>query len=176
MLKRILLVVVALVICILGYAATRPDSFSVERKITINAPAEKIYANINDFNAWAQWSPWAKLDPAMKLTLGGAPSGVGSTYQWVGNSDVGEGRMEITESTPSSKVVIKLDFLKPFESIGNVTTFSITPSGTGSEVSWLMNGPSPYVSKLMGVFVSMDKMIGKDFESGLSQLKSLSEK
>lgn len=176
MLKRILLIVLVLVVCILGYAATRPDSFTVERKVSINAAPEKIYANIVDFKAWPAWSPWEKLDPAMSKTLGGPASGVGATYEWTGNSDVGAGKMEVTGATPSSQVVIKIDFLKPFESMGNISTFSMVPNGAATDVTWSMTGPSPYVSKLMGVFVSMDKMIGKDFESGLSQLKVASEK
>lgn len=176
MLKRILLVVVLLVVCILGYASTRPDSFTVERKISINAAPEKIYANVVDFKAWAAWSPWEKLDPKMNKTLGGPPSGVGATYAWTGNSDVGEGKMEVTGATPSSQVVVKIDFIKPFESRGNMATFTLVPNGGATDVTWSMNGPSPYVSKLMGVFVSMDKMIGKDFENGLSQLKAASEK
>ncbi len=176
MIKRILTILLVVVVCILGYAATRPDSFTVERKISINAAPEKVYANLVDFNLWPAWSPWEKLDPAMKKTLGGPPSGVGATYEWTGNSDVGAGKMEITGATPSSQVVIKLDFLKPFESLGNVTTFSLAPNGASTDVTWSMTGPSPYVSKLMGVFVSMDKMIGKDFETGLSRLKAASEK
>ena len=175
MIKKILIGIVVVIVAILGYATTQPDSFKVERHITINAPAEKIYANIADFHAWAGWSPWAKLDPAMKLSIGGTPSGVGATYDWEGNSDVGKGHMDITSATPPSKVVVKLDFMTPFES-HNTTEFSMTPNGAGTDVSWVMFGPSPYVSKVMGVFMSMDKMIGKDFENGLTGLKVLSEK
>jgi uncharacterized protein YndB with AHSA1/START domain len=164
------------VVCVLGYAATRPDSFTVERKVSISAGPEKIYANIVDFKAWPAWSPWEKLDPKMSKTLGGPESGVGATYAWTGNSDVGKGRMEITDVTPSSKVVVKIDFMEPFESLGNLATFTLVPNGGATDVTWTMAGPSPYVSKLMGVFVSMDKMIGKDFESGLTQLKAASER
>lgn len=176
MIKKVLLGVLILVVVILGYAATRPDSFTVERKIKINAPSDKIYGYIIEFNNWSAWSPWAKLDPAMKLTMSSPSAGKGATYAWVGNSDVGEGKMEITDAVPTNKVVINLDFLKPIESVGNVTTFTLGPVGPSTEVTWTMTGPSPYVSKLMGVFVSMDKMIGKDFETGLTQLKAVSEK
>lgn len=175
MLKKIAIVIVVCILAVLGYATTQPDSFSIERKISINAAPEKVFANVNDFHAWEAWSPWAKLDPAMKTTYGGASSGVGSTYAWVGNSDVGEGKMEITGSTPSSAVNIKLDFLKPFES-HNTTVFTLTPNGGGTDVTWTMSGPSPYMSKLMTTFVSMDKMVGGDFEKGLAQLKAVSEK
>lgn len=175
MLKKILIGIVVIVLCVLAYATTQPDSFSVERKISIAAPPEKVFANINDFHAWEAWSPWAKLDPAMKTTYGGAPTGVGSTYEWTGNSDVGSGKMEITGSTPASNVTIKLDFMEPFES-HNTTVFTLTPSGGGTDVTWTMSGPSPYISKVMSTFMSMDKMIGGDFEKGLQQLKALSEK
>ena len=175
MIKKILLVLAALVVCILGYAAFQPDTFSVERHTSINAPAEKVYANLTDFHLWDAWSPWVKLDPKMKVTHSGAASGKGAAYEWEGNSDVGKGRMEITDATPSNKVVIKLDFMTPFES-HNITEFTMTPKGTGTDVSWLMHGPSPYVSKLMGVFMSMDKLIGKDFENGLTNLKTVAEK
>ena len=108
-------------------------------------------------------------------TIAGAPSGVGSTYEWSGNSDVGSGKMEITNSTPSSNVTIKLDFNEPFES-HNTTVFALVPSASGTDVTWTMSGPNNYMSKVMSVFMSMDKMIGGDFEKGLSQLKTVSEK
>jgi uncharacterized protein YndB with AHSA1/START domain len=175
MIKRIVVGLLVLVCVVLAYATTKPDSFSVERRISINAPPEKVFANINDFHAWEAWSPWAKLDPAMETTHSGAPSGTGAVYAWSGNSDVGSGRMEITGSTPSNNVTIKLDFNEPFES-HNTTVFNIIPSATGSDVTWTMSGPSPYTSKVISVFMSMDKMIGGDFEKGLQQLKAVAEK
>ena len=175
MLKKIALVIVALIAVVLIYASTRPDSFSVQRSATIKAPPEKVFALINDFHNWPAWSPWEKLDPAMKRTHSGAAAGQGAVYAWLGNSDVGEGRMEITESVPSSKVGIKLDFITPFES-KNTTLFTLQPQGDSTQVAWLMQGPAPYVTKLMTVFVSMDKMIGKDFEAGLANLKANAEK
>ena len=175
MLKKILIGILVLVVCGLAFATTKPDTFSVERRTTINAPPEKVFANINDFHAWEAWSPWAKLDPAMKTTIAGAPSGPGATYEWSGNSDVGSGRMEITNATPSSNVTIKLDFNEPFES-HNTTTFALAPAAAGTDVTWTMTGPSNYMSKVMSVFMSMDKMIGGDFEKGLAQLKAVSEK
>jgi hypothetical protein len=176
MLKKILLYALALIVAILVGATLRPDSFAVERRIDINAPPEKIYANLIDFKQWAEWSPWEKLDPKMTKTLGGPPSGVGATYAWTGNSDVGAGKMEVTGTTPSSQVVVRIDFLKPMESLGNNATFTLAPYGASTAVVWRMEGPSPYVSKVMNMFVSMDRMIGGDFEKGLSQLKTLSEK
>ncbi len=175
MFKIILLILVAVVIAILLYAATRPDSFSVERSITIQAPPEKVYALINDFHSWQTWSPWEKVDPTMTRHFSGAASGDGTIYEWVGNSKVGSGRMEIIETVPASKIVIKLDFLKPFEA-HNTAEFTLQPVGNSTTVTWRMYGPNPYVAKLMQVFFSMDKMVGKDFATGLANLKAQAEK
>jgi len=175
MLKKILVTIVVLIALLLAYAATRPDTFAVQRSATIKAPPDKVYALINDFHRWGEWSPWEKLDPAMKRTFSGTPAGVGTIYEWNGNDKVGAGRMEITGSAPASKVDIKLDFLKPFEG-HNVTEFTLTPQGDSTQVNWNMHGPAPFITKLMGVFVSMDSMIGKDFEAGLANMKAAAEK
>jgi uncharacterized protein YndB with AHSA1/START domain len=175
MLKIIAIGVVVILAGILIYAATRPDSFRIERSATIKAPPEKVYAQINDFKAWTTWSPWEKIDPALKRTYSGPQSGKGAAYAWEGNKDVGSGRMEITDSAPASKIVIKLDFLKPFEA-HNTAEFTITRQGDVISVNWAMYGPSPYVSKLMGIFFNMDRMVGGMFEQGLANLKSISEK
>ena len=175
MFKKIAIVVVVLVAALLIYAATRPDSFKVQRTTTIKAPPEKVFALIEDFNAWPSWSPWEKLDPGMKRTLSGAPKGKGAVYAWEGNKDVGSGRMEIVEATAPSKVGIQLDFLQPFAS-RNSAVFVLTPSGDSTGVTWTMEGPSTFVTKLMGVFVSMDSMIGKDFDKGLAAMKAVAEK
>ena len=175
MIKKILLGLLVLLFTVLAYATTKPDSFSVERRTSINALPEKVFANINDFHAWDAWSPWAKLDPAMTKTISGAPSGPGAVYEWSGNSDVGTGRMEITNSTPSSNVTIKLNFMDPVET-ENTTVFNLVPSATGTDVTWTMSGPQPYLFKVMAVFINHDKMMGPDFERGLAQLKAVSEK
>ena len=175
MIKKTLLLIVVVVAAILGHATTKPDTFSVQREITINAPPEKIAHLITDFHYWAAWPPRAKLDPAMRRTFAGPANGLGAQYAWQGNDKVGAGRMEITEAARPERTVIKLDFLKPFES-HNTTTFTMTPEGDGTRVNWTMTGPSPYVSKVMTVFVSMDRMIGKDFEKGLNNLKTASER
>ena len=175
MLKTIALVIVALIAGVLIFAATKPDGFSVQRSATIKAPPEKIFAVLNDFHRWTEWSPWEKLDPAMKRTLGGAANGKGASYAWEGNSKAGAGRMEIIESVPASKVGIQLDFIKPFEG-HNIAEFTLTPQGDATQVNWRMHGPAPFVSKLMQVFVSMDTMIGKDFEEGLANLKAVAER
>src|SRR6185436_2454496 len=135
MLKKILFAIVVLVALLLAYAATRPDTFAVQRSATIKAPPEKVYALINDFHRWGEWSPWEKLDPAMKRTFSGTPVGVGTVYEWNGNDKVGAGRMEITGSAPSSKIDIKLDFIKPLEG-HNITEFTLAPQGDGTQVNW----------------------------------------
>jgi len=173
--KIVLVVVAVLVVGVLVVAAVRPDDFSVQRSASIQAPPEKIYPMLADFRQWPAWSPWEKLDPEMKRTLGGPASGPGATYAWQGSSKVGAGRMEIKEVTAPAQVRIQLNFIKPFEG-HNVTDFTLVPRGDTTEVTWLMRGPAPFVSKLMGVFVDMDKMIGKDFETGLANLKAAAEK
>ena len=175
MLKIILIVILVIVAGVLGFAATKPDTFSVQRSTSIKAPPEKIFAVINDFHRWPDWSPWEKLDPTMKRTQSGAASGKGAIYEWDGNSKAGAGRMEIIESAPASKVGIQLDFIKPFEG-HNIAEFSLAPEADATRVSWTMHGPTPFVSKVMQVFVSMDTLIGKDFEEGLANLKALTEK
>ncbi len=174
MLKKIAIAIVVVIAGILVYAATRPDSFSVQRTTSIHAPPDKVFAMINDFHRWGEWSPWEKLDPEMKRTFTGPPAGQGTVYEWTGNSQVGAGRMEILKAAPASKVDIKLDFIKPFEG-HNVAEFTLTPQGENTEVVWVMHGPAPFITKLMGVFVSMDSMIGKDFEAGLANMKGAAE-
>ena len=175
MIKTIIIVLVAVVAAILLFAATKPDSFRVERSTSIKAPPEKIFALINDFHKWGAWSPWEKLDPAMQRTFTGAPEGKGAAYAWEGSGKVGAGRMEIRESVPASKIVIKLDFIKPFEG-HNTAEYTLAPKGDSTDVTWVMYGPTPFISKLVQVFFSMDSMIGKDFEAGLANLKALAEK
>lgn len=175
MFKILAIVVVVVLAAILLFAATKPDTFRVERTTTIKAPPEKAFALINDFHSWNTWSPYEKKDPDMKRAYSGAANGKGAIYEWDGNKNVGKGRMEITESTPSSRIVIKLDFLSPFEA-HNTAEFTLQPQGDSTQVTWAMYGPANYVSKLMSVFFSMDKMIGDDFAIGLANLKAAAEK
>jgi uncharacterized protein YndB with AHSA1/START domain len=172
----IIVVVLAIAIAVvLILAATKPNRFSVRRETTVKAPAEKIFLLINDFHQWVTWSPWERRDPALKRSYSGAESGKGAVYGWEGNKSVGSGRMEILESATPSKIVIKLDFFKPFEG-HNTAEFTMLPQGDGTHVIWLMHGPAPFINKLMQVFMNLDKMIGKDFEAGLASLKQLTEK
>lgn len=182
MFETLVIIALALAIIIaivLILAATKPDTFRVERAATVNAPAEKLFPLISDFHQWLNWSPWEGRDPALKRTYSGAERGKGAVYAWDGNKNVGAGRMEILEASPpsnsSSKVVIKLDFIKPFEG-HNTAEFTMLPQGGATNVTWAMHGPAPFLSKLMQVFMNMDRMIGKDFEAGLANLKTITEK
>lgn len=174
MLQIIGIVIVVLVAGVLIYAATKPDTFRVQRSASIMAPAEKIFPLINDFQRWGAWSPWEKKDPAMKRTFGAVTSGKGATYAWEGNKDVGQGSMEIVESIPPSRVALKLDFLKPFEAHNRIE-FVLQPAAGATNVTWTMEGPTPYFAKIIHVFMDMDKMVGKDFEAGLANLKAAAE-
>lgn len=175
MFKKIAIGVLVLILIVLGLAAMQPDSFRVQRAIAIKAPPEKILPLISDFHNWPQWSPWEKLDPAMQRTFSGAPKDVGAVYEWKGNKDVGSGRMEIASMAPPNKVGINLVFLAPFES-HCVTDFTLENKGELTTVTWTMSGPSDFMTKVMGLFASMDKMIGKDFEAGLASMKAAAEK
>ena len=175
MLKILTLAIGGSLAVLLLYAATRPGSFRVERSTLVKAPPEKIFALINDFHNWTTWSPYEKMDPVMTRTYGGPVSGLGSHYAWDGSGKAGSGRMEIRESVPASKIIIQLDFSKPFQA-HNIAEFTLQPQGQGTQVTWAMHGPSPFVAKLMGVFFSMDKMVGKDFAAGLENIKTLAEK
>ena len=175
MFKKIAIVIAVLIAGVLIFAATKPDTFSIQRAASIKAPPEKVFALINDFKRWDAWSPWEKKDPAMKRTFGAVTSGKGATYAWDGNKDVGQGSMEIVESSAPGKVALKLDFVKPFEA-HNLVTFTLEPKGDATNVTWAMEGPTPYFAKIIHVFLDMDSMVGKDFEAGLAGLKAIAEK
>ncbi|WP_296224567.1 SRPBCC family protein [Ralstonia sp. UBA689] len=174
MLKIIAIVIAVAIVAILGFAATRPGSFRVQREIDIKATPEKVFALIDDFHHWTAWSPWEKLDLAMKRTYGGPTNGKGTNYAWEGSSKVGAGRMEIVDTASPGRIQIQLDFLKPFEA-HNTAEFTLKPAGDLTHVTWAMFGPSPFISKVMGLLFSMDAIVGKDFEAGLANLKSAAE-
>jgi hypothetical protein len=155
-------------------ALQKPDTLRVQRSASIHAPAEKIFPLINDFHAWRAWSPYEDRDPHLQRSYSGADSGKGAVYEWSGNRNVGSGRMEILDAPGPNKVVIKLDFISPFEG-HNTAEFTFLPQGSATNVTWLMHGPAPLMSKLMQVFIDMDHMIGKDFETGLANLKRITE-
>jgi hypothetical protein len=172
-------VLAIVIVVVLILAATRPNTFSVRRATTVKALPEKIFPLINDFHQWGSWSPYENKDPAMKRSFSGAADGKGAVYGWEGNKNVGSGRMEILHAAVPSKIVIKLDFFTPFEG-HNTAEFTMLPQGDATNlttnVTWLMHGPAPFMSKVMQVFINLDKMIGKDFEIGLANLKRLTEK
>jgi hypothetical protein len=171
----IIAVILAIAIAVvLILAATKPNTLRVTRAASIKAPAERIFPLINDFHRWTTWSPYENKDPAMKRTYSGANSGKGAAYAWDGDKNVGSGRMEILEAAAPSKIVIKLDFFKPFEG-HNTAEFTMLPQGDATNVTWTMYGPAVFMSKLIQVFINLDHMIGKDFEVGLANLKKLTE-
>ena len=174
MLRKVLLGLAALIIILLGIVYTRASTFRVERATRIEAPPDVVFALVNDFHAWDRWSPWAHLDPSMKVNYGGPPSGPGATYHWSGNDKVGEGDMRITETRPLQAVVIRLEFIKPFASV-NRAEFTLKPDGSGTKVNWVMTGPLDFMGKGMDLFVGMDKMIGADFEKGLASMRREAE-
>ncbi len=176
MFKTIAVLLVLVVAVLLGYAASRPDSFHVERSITIQAPADRLHPQINDLRRFNTWNPYLRKDPAMQGEYSGAVAGPGAVYAFHGNKEVGRGRIAITETSAPNSVTMQLDMLEPFEA-HNVVRFTLVPEGEGAtRVTWAMDGASPFMAKLVGVFLNMDQMIGRDFEAGLFHLKSLAEK
>ena len=174
MVAKILLGVALVIVVLVVVIATRPPTFHVERSVAVAAPPEAVFAPVNDFHSWPAWSPWEKLDPQMKKTFDGAPAGVGAGYSWIGNNKVGEGRMTIEKSEKPSLIAIKLEFLKPFAST-NTVTFTFAPEGQGTRATWAMDGSNNFVGKAFGLFMSMDKMMGSDFDRGLAALKAVAE-
>ena len=173
MIVTILIVIAVAFAAVLAYAASKPDTFMVRRSASIAAPPEKIFPMIDDLRAQSAWSPFEK-DPNMKRTHSGAPRGKGAVYAWDGNRQVGAGQIAITESVPSSKVVLLLDMSRPFKA-HNTVEFTLDRIGAGTNVTWAMQGRQPYIAKVMGLFVDCDKMCGGMFEEGLAKLKALAE-
>ena len=174
MVVKILIGLVVVIVLLVILIATRPSTFSVTRSAVIAAPPERPFALVNDFRAWPKWSPWEKKDPQMKRTIGGPPDGVGATYAWTGDKNVGEGRMTIDRSERPSRVGINLEFIKPFPGVCP-TTFAFAPDTGGTKVTWTMQGKYNFISKAMSLVINMDKMIGKDFEAGLAAMKAEAE-
>ena len=175
MLFWIVVIVIALVALILIYGVTQPAGFSVTREADFKAAPKKVFAQINDFHNWQGWSPWEKMDPNMQRSFSGASAGVGAKYAWVGNKKVGEGNMEITDSDSPHRMQLDLHFVKPFQA-DNVTEFTLTPQDKGTHVKWEMRGRAPFMFRVMGMFFSMDKIVGTDFERGLANLRGVVDK
>ena len=174
MLGYALIALALLLALLLTLVARQPDGFSVERSVSVAAPPEVVFAQVNDFHNWERWSPWAKRDSAMQKSYEGPPAGVGAGYRWAGNKEVGEGSTTIVESRSSESIRIQLVFLKPFQATNDVL-FSFVPEGESTRVTWRMSGRNNFMSKAMHLVMDMDKMVGGDFEQGLAQLKAEAE-
>ena len=172
MLTRIVVIVVLALVALAVFIATRPSEFTVSRSRTIAAPPDVVFACVNDFGRWPEWSPWEKLDPQMKRERSGAPAGTGAVYYWSGNKKVGEGRMTITDSRPPSSLTIRLEFIKPWTAT-NTTQFDLAPSGAGTHATWTMSGHNNFMAKAFCLFMDMDKMVGGDFDKGLAALDAV---
>jgi len=159
----------------LGSFIVMSNTYTVQRSVTLDASPDQVYEHIVDFRKWADWSPWDDMDPAMSKTYSGADAGVGAKYSWSGNRKVGQGRMEIKAATEASNVKIALEFLKPFKA-RNKTEFILRPTGSGTEVTWAMTGRTTLLTRIMGIFKSMDSMVGPDFERGLTNLKRVTDR
>jgi uncharacterized protein YndB with AHSA1/START domain len=173
MLKKIVIALIVIIAAFLVIVAIQPSEFRVERTTTIAAPADAVFAQVNDLHKWDAWSPWAKLDPAAKITFDGPDAGQGAAMSWSGNDKIGEGKMTIVESHPND-IKLKVDFTKPFEgSIGS--EFAFKPDGDKTDVTWAMTGHRNFVQKAFCLVLNGDKMLGRDVEKGLAQLKSVAE-
>ena len=176
---KVVVIIAALVavaiVAVLILASTRPDTFRVTRATTIKAPPDKVFALLADFRRWTEWSPWEHKDPNLKRTYGGTAGAVGQTYAWEGDKNVGTGSMTVTDIRPAEKVALNLDFLRPFEA-HNTVVFTLALQGGDTTVTWDMQGPTPFIGKIMHVFINMEKMVGGDFETGLANLKAAAEK
>jgi hypothetical protein len=175
MVKKLLLAVLVVLVAFAVFVATRPAAYSVSRSTTIAAAPMVVYTQVADFHRWDAWSPWAKLDPAMKTTFAGPVAAPGSSYAWTGNDKVGEGRMTIVDARPGERVAIRLEFIKPFEATSS-TEFSFASTGGATQTTWTMEGRNNFAGKLFSIFTDMDKMIGNDFDKGLAQLKTVAER
>ena len=174
MLELILIALAVIVVVFLIIVAMQPAQYRVARSATVTAPPQAVFAQVNDFHKWEAWNPWGKIDPAMKLNYEGAPAGTGAIYTWIGNKEVGEGRMTLIESRPSDLIRIKMEFFKPFAG-NSIAEFTFKPEGNQTAVTWSMTGEKNFMAKAIHLFTNMDKMIGGQFEKGLAQMKSVAE-
>ena len=174
MIQKILLLLGIVILGLLSFVASRPENFKVSRSASMNAPSDRIEAEVIDFHRWSQWSPWAPLDPKALLTFSGADLGVGAVFHWAGNQEVGEGEMKITEYIAGERVLIEINFTKPFQA-SNKIEFDFKSEGTKTVVTWSMSGKNNFISKAMGLLINCDKMVGDKYEQGLSNLKKLVE-
>jgi hypothetical protein len=169
------LLVIAVAGVVLYALTTQPDTFRISRTATINAPADKIFGIVTDLRRGVEWSPYEKKDPNMKKSFNGPATGPGSQMAWDGNKDIGAGTLTIANTTAPSKVVLNLDMTRPMEG-HNIIEYDLAPESGGTRMTWSMHGPMNPIGKVMCLFLNMDKMVGKDFEDGLRNLKALAER
>lgn len=169
MLKKIVLILILVIAAFVAFVAMQPSQFRISRSAVIPAPPAAVFAKVNDFHEWEAWSPWAKLDPNSKASFSGPAAGEGAVFKWSGNNDVGEGVMTITESRPGERILINLEFIKPFAAT-NLTEFTFQPDGAGTRVTWTMSGENGFLGKAMSLLINCDKMVGGQFEKGLASL------
>ena len=174
MLKIILIALAVIIVVLAVVVAMQPAEFRVARSATMFAPPQAIFTQVDDLRKWEAWNPWQKVDPAMKLTFAGPPTGPGASYSWVGNKEVGEGRLTIIESRPNDLVRIKLEFMRPFTAT-NTAIFTLKPEGNKTAVTWSMDGRNNLLAKAINLCMNMDKMVGAQFEKGLADMKSVVE-
>jgi hypothetical protein len=157
-----------------GQETPMSDTFRITRSITVEAPPTAVLAQLTDFRQWVHWSPWEQVDPGMSREYSGAESGVGAKYAWSGNKKAGRGAMEITRVDEPREVEVRLDFEKPMKTT-NTVTFELVPEGRSTRVIWTMVGKHTLFSRVGGALGFLDKLLGRDFEKGLNQLKAVSE-
>lgn len=174
MLKRVLLAIVAVVVLFAAYVAMQPSTYRIERSAIIVAPPAAVFAEVNDFHNWEAWSPWVKLDPNAKTTFEGPVSGEGAVVNWSGNEQVGEGKMTLTESKPDDRILIRVDFVKPFAGT-NSSEFTFKPDGARTIVTWAIFGERGFIEKAICLVMNAQKMIGEPLEKGLANLKAVTE-
>jgi uncharacterized protein YndB with AHSA1/START domain len=174
MVRKILIAIAALVLVFAVVVALQPPTFHIERSIQIAAPPQAVFAQVNDFHKWRAWSPWEGKDPNLKRGYWEAPLGLGAVYTWKGNREVGEGRMTIEKSVRPREISIRLEFIAPFTAT-NMATFTFVPEGSGTKVTWAMDGKNTTLTKIAHLVMNMDKMLGADFERGLRAMKQAAE-
>jgi hypothetical protein len=174
LLRKILFGFVTLMVVLVAIIIVQPSEYHVSRTLSMAAPVPDIFAQVNDFHRWDAWSPWAKLDPAAKVSFEGPAAGKGAIFAWSGNSKVGEGRMTLLESVPDSLVRTRTDFVKPFVG-SSYSEFVLRPQGGGTAVSWTIFGENDFIGKAMCLIISMDKMLGGEMEKGLASIKRVVE-
>ena len=174
MFLKILIALVAVVAAFLAFVALQPSEYRIARSATIAAPAPDVFAQVNDFHRWEAWSPWAKLDPNANATFEGPSAGEGAVFAWAGNSEIGQGRMTLTQSRPAEFIMIRLDFVKPMAGT-STAEFTFKPEGDRTAVTWVMSGQNNFISRAICLFMNQDKMVGGHFEKGLENLKAVTE-